>query len=301
MTLYKNIEEVILALTKMAGIDLLRDTPRFIALMSDYAPNLADEQRLIRKFSRSGGMSVLIDDVISREKYEKVFTNICIYALKATGDIEKCKEIVKIIRLLPAVLDSYYTTALNAKELYNAGMQYFRRLPKDINIPIAILLFEEAFRLGSVDAPLYIARTYLKGKGVSQNIEKGMYYLELAAANKNTRAIIELAECLWKGNNTRVDISRSVSLLKGLDDPHAMFTLSEIYKENMEYDKAVEYLVRAAERNHVYAQYNLAVAYATGQGTKRNTAKAKHWLRSAALLGHNEARVKLEELGEEWN
>ena len=69
----------------------------------------------------------------------------------------------------------------------------------------------------------------------------------------------------------------------------------------MEYEKAFEYYLKGAEGNHVYAQYSVALAFATGQGIKRDMQEAKKWLRSAASLGHGEARHKLEELGEKWD
>lgn len=102
---------------------------------------------------------------------------------------------------------------------------------------------------------------------------------------------------LWKEINTEKNIPYAVTLLKSIEDPNAMFMLGEIYKGNIEYEKAFDCYLMAAERNHVYAQYDTALAYVTGQGTKRDIREAKKWLRSAASLGHSEARKKLERNG----
>lgn len=301
MKQYNNIEDAIIALTKIYGVEIWKETPRFIAILSDFVPNLADAQRRIRVFARSGGMAALLEDVSSHKSYAETLAHICLYAVNATAEDAQRHEIVETVKKLPAALDNFYISSAEPKAVYDAGMNYYRRFPKDKNVPVALLILEEAWRLGSVDALLYISNSYLKGKGVSQNIEKGISYLELAVKEKNTRAIIEMAEYLWKGYGIKRDVSRAVSLLKSVDDPNALYMLSEIYKENREYDKAVKCLIPAAERNHVYAQYDLATAYATGQGAKRNIQEAKKWLHSAASLGHSEARKKLEELGERWD
>ena len=301
MNQYNTIEDAVVALTKTYGIDLLTNGPRFIALLSDYAPNHYETQKYIRAFTRAGGMKALSEDIAARTSYSTIIGHICSYAVNASTDDDWRHVIVNSVKGIPLALDANGSTQVSSEEIYNVGMNYYRSFPKEKNIPVAILILEEAWRLGSIDALLYISSSYMKGKGIPQNKEKGIHYLELAAKSNNPRATIELAECLWKGNGVEKDLSRAVTLLRRVDDPNAMYLLSEIYKENIEYSKAVDCLLHAAERNHVYAQYDLAIAYATGQGTKRDIQEAKKWLRSAASLGHNEARRKLEEVGEKWD
>lgn len=77
--------------------------------------------------------------------------------------------------------------------------------------------------------------------------------------------------------------------------------LGEIFRENAEYEKAFNYYLKGAKSNHVYAQFSVALAFATGQGVKRDMQEAKRWLKSAASLGHGEAQHKLKELGEKWD
>lgn len=300
MNQYNTIEDAIVALTQKYGIEILENTSRFIALLSDFAPNFPEAQLCIRQFSRANGMNMLIMDMKEHKSYAAIIATICSIVIQATAEDIKCHEIVGMVKKIPSVLDSYYSAPIDAKSVYDKGMEYYRKYSKDVYMPIAVLILEEAWHLGCVDALLYISSSYLKGKGIPQNKEKGMYFLELAAKSNNVRASIELAEYLWKGINIDKDINRSVLLLKCVDDPNAMFLLGEIYTENTEYSKALEYYMLAAERNHVYAQFDVAIAYATGQGTKRNMLEAKKWLHSAAALGHSEARKKLEELGEKW-
>ena len=146
-----------------------------------------------------------------------------------------------------------------------------------------------------------MSSAYLKGKGIRQNMEKGMRYLELASESGNVKASLDLAEHLWKGISIDKDLQRAVAVLKKLNDSNAYYMLGEIFRENAEYEKAFEYYSKGAENNHVYAQYAVALAYATGQGTKRDMREAKKWLHASASLGHSEARKKLEELNERWD
>ena len=301
MIQYNNIVDAIVALTQKYGIEIFNSTPRFISLLSDWTPNLPEEQHIIRRFSRANGMIAVAGGITEHKQYTSVLSAICSTAVQASKDDLERHAMVRIAKDILGALDKEYSTPANPKSVFECGMEYYRRPPKEENIPIAILILEDAGQSGFTDALYYISNSYLKGKGIQQDSEKGLQYLELAAKNNNKRAKLELAEYLWKGINVDQDAGRAVSLLKDLDDPNAMYMLGEIFRENAEYTKAFEYYVLAAEKNHVYAQYDTAIAYATGQGTKRNIQEAKRWLHSAASLGHSEARRKLEELGEKWD
>ena len=301
MMQYNTIEDAIVALTQKYGIEVFDKTTRFIALLSDYAPNHSAAQMDIRAFARTDGFILMADAIRSNDEYPALLSMICEKAVLAADESEKRKAIVSEVKNIAAAINNKYAKPADVSAIYAEGMNYYRRFPKEKNIPVAILLLEEAGDLGSSEALLYISSAYLKGKGVTQNTEKGMRYLQEAAKKGNSRASLDLAEYLWKGINIERNVSRAVSILRQVDDHHALFMLGEIFRENSEYDKAFEYYRQAAENNNVYAQYAVALAYATGQGTKRNIQEAKKWLRSAASLGHSDARKKLEELGEKWD
>ena len=292
MMQYNTIEDAIVALTQKYGIEVFDKTTRFIALLSDYAPNHSAAQMDIRAFARTDGFILMADAIRSNDEYPALLSVICEKAVLAADESEKRKAIVSEVKIIAAAINNKYAKPADVSAIYAEGMNYYRRFPKEKNIPVAILLLEEAGDLGSSEALLYI---------LQQNTEKGMRYLQEAAKKGNPRASLDLAEYLWKGINIERNVSRAVSILRQVDDHHALFMLGEIFRENSEYDKAFEYYRQAAENNNVYARYAVALAYATGQGTKRNIQEAKKWLRSAASLGHSDARKKLEELGEKWD
>lgn len=301
MTQYSTIADAIFALMQKYGMEVFDDTPRFIALLSDYAPSHAEEQLNIRAFARAGGMAKVAGCIAKRVSYASLLSSICEAASKAADEEDRQLAIVESVKKIAATINSQYAECSDPSSLYAEGMNYFRKIPKETNMPVAILLFEESWKSGCKDPLQYLSSAYLKGKGVRKNAEKGMHYLELAADSGNVKASLDFAEHLWKGANIDKNLPRAVEVLKKLNDSNAHYMLGEIFRENAEYEKAFDYYCKGAENCHVYAQYAVALAYATGQGVKRNIQEAKRWLRSAASLGHGEARHKLEELGEKWD
>lgn len=301
MTQYNTIADAVFALIQKYGEEVLENTPRFIALLSDYAPNHAEEQLNIRAFARAGGMVKVAGCIAKREGYTSLLSSICEAASKAADEEEHQIAIVESMKKIAAAINSQYAECKDPSSLYAEGMNFFRRFPKETNMPVAILLLEESWKCGCKDSLQYLSSVYLKGKGVRRNVKKGMHYLELASEAGNVKASLDFAEHLWKGDDIEKNLPRAVAVLKKLNDSNAYYMLGEIFRGNAEYGKAFEYYMKGAENNHVYAQYAVALAYATGQGVKRDMQEAKNWLRSAALLGHGDARKKLEELGEKWD
>lgn len=282
-------------------MEVFDNTSRFIALLSDYAPNHTEEQFNIRVFARAGGMVKVAGCIARKESYASLLSLICEIAVKAVDGEDCQRAIVESVKKIAAIIDNQYAECRDPSSLYAEGMNYFRRFPKETNMPVAILLFEESWRRGCNDCLQYLSSAYLKGKGIRRNSEKGMHFLELASEAGNLKASLDFAEHLWKGNDIEKNLPHAVTVLKKLNDSNAYYMLGEIFHENAEYEKAFDYYYKGAENNHVYAQYAVALAYAIGQGVKRDMQEAKKWLKSAALLGHSDARKKLEELGEKWD
>ena len=85
-------------------------------------------------------------------------------------------------------------------------------------------------------------------------------------------------------------------------DPEAQYTLGLVYvsgngdpskqtAENSE--KAVEWFRKAAENNHVKAQFILATCYDTGEGVVKDLTEAIKWYKKAAEQGSPEAQYNL--------
>jgi TPR repeat protein len=61
----------------------------------------------------------------------------------------------------------------------------------------------------------------------------------------------------------------------------------------LDYEKATEWLLKAAKGGHAPAQYSLALRYKLGQGVEKDTKQEASWYQKAAKQGNSEARYQL--------
>ena len=59
---------------------------------------------------------------------------------------------------------------------------------------------------------------------------------------------------------------------------------------------AIKYFIKAGERGHIEAQYDLAFMYENGIGSEIDIEKAIEWYTAAASYNHPEAKKALERL-----
>ena len=60
--------------------------------------------------------------------------------------------------------------------------------------------------------------------------------------------------------------------------------------------EAVKWFRAAAEQGHAYAQYNLGLSYADGDGVEQDKAEAAKWYGKAAEQGYEAAKAALKGL-----
>ena len=69
------------------------------------------------------------------------------------------------------------------------------------------------------------------------------------------------------------------------------------YGVEQDYEKAVEWFQKAAEQGNTWSLYMMGFCNEYGQGTEQNTEKAIEWYQKAAEDGSEEAQKALERLG----
>jgi len=84
----------------------------------------------------------------------------------------------------------------------------------------------------------------------------------------------------------------SLFLLVAIPASATMEDVQKAFKDK-NYKQAFELIQPYAEAGDVVAQYNLAMMYATGDGTTVNDEKAVHWYIKAAKSGHTKAQNNL--------
>ena len=101
---------------------------------------------------------------------------------------------------------------------------------------------------------------YKKGEGVEQDLEKAIYWFELAANQNVYDAAFELGYLYY------YDRGKFFSYLKAKD-----------------------WFLKAAKNGNAVAQYRLGIIFYSGYGTPVNNAKAIYWLKKSADQGNNPA------------
>ncbi len=178
---------------------------------------------------------------------------------------------------------------------YSLAYYYHEKEPK---FPLkAFEWFMVAAKQNHTESEYYVGLYYQNGKGVPQNIEQAIFWLEKAALKKDKNALYHLAMILIKQENKDFKtIAKLLEQAAALDHPHAQYNLAVMYQkgdgveQNMQ--KSFFWYEKAANANLAIAQYNLGMIYFEGSTVEKDETKAKELWQKAADQGL-EAAVKL--------
>lgn len=146
--------------------------------------------------------------------------------------------------------------------MYGAGLE---GLPKDIKKAEDWLI--KAAQLGEAR---FVANMYQYGIILPKDIQKAIYWNQQAAKKNDIKAVLALGAIYIDGKDIKRDLV-----------------------------KAKHYFKKAAEQNEPHALYMLALMHEYGEGAERNLNMATKLYKQAALLGHTDAKKKLNQLNEE--
>ncbi|MFZ5692529.1 MAG: hypothetical protein ACOY5F_14870 [Pseudomonadota bacterium] len=156
---------------------------------------------------------------------------------------------------------------------------------------------------GQPAAEFEVGIRQIEGRGVAQNTEAGLRWLERAAEAGLAPAHFRIAGLYEKGIGVKKNLSAArrhyiAAAEKG--NAKAMHNLAVLYAEGIDgkpdYKTAAEWFRRAAEYGVADSQYNLAILHARGIGVEQNLSEAYKWLALAALQGDTDAAKKRDEI-----
>ncbi|HWV51629.1 hypothetical protein [Pseudorhodoplanes sp.] len=156
---------------------------------------------------------------------------------------------------------------------------------------------------GQPAAEFEIGIRQIEGRGVPQNTEAGLRWLERAAEAGLAPAHFRIAGLYEKGIGVKKNLSiarRHYIAAAEKGNAKAMHNLAVLYAEGVDgkpdYKTAAEWFRRAADYGVADSQYNLAILYARGIGVDQNILESYKWLSLAALQGDNDAAKKRDEI-----
>lgn len=181
-----------------------------------------------------------------------------------------------------------YLTGLGVEHSEAKGIQHLEQLAK----------------MGDASSQFALGLAYARGKyGLSQSLEKSLYYYQLAADQNFPEALMAL------GNLYEEGIGGEVSLKKVFDCYFQAAEIGNAYARNKlglaywqgnwgltrSYEKAIYYFELAAQKNLPNAYINLGHCYKHGRGAKKSYNRAFHYYKKAAecnlAQGHQELAV----------
>lgn len=168
----------------------------------------------------------------------------------------------------------------------------------------ALQWLTQAAERGLPQAEERIGDLFIDGKYLKKDNEKGVRYLEKAAAHNNWDAQIKQFQSYKQGFYKDIlfekDEEKAFSLLRRFAEagnPKACLMIADYYENGnamlMEHREVLGYLRRAADKDYEPAMFRLATVLLDGYYVKRSTGAAKKLLDRAAASGNPDAQFAL--------
>jgi hypothetical protein len=193
---------------------------------------------------------------------------------------------------------------------HTLGWSYFigEGVEKDSELAFYWMYKAKAAEQNNTESQIHIGFMYLNGEGIEQNDTRAAEWLLKAAQLGCWEAQYHMQ---WfydvgKGVKQDLEMARFWGCMSGLNDPNDFFDQATFYyskpdyigserlKIHEHYNMLAAYFYRkAAELNHLSAQYNLGQLYYQGSGVVQNYEEAVFWYRKAAEQNQPDAQFAL--------
>lgn len=167
--------------------------------------------------------------------------------------------------------------------LYAQGVGVGKSLRK------AVELFEMAGEKGNRSSQYNLGVCYSNGMGVEKDDYKAYEWYKMAADNGSTYGQYQVALCYEDGRGVKTDSLAAVLYFKQAAEKgheestwkYAKYLYYGLGGGNVNYEAAVGYILKAANKHVIEAQDLLAECYEKGRGVPVNEEKAKKWRENA--------------------
>lgn len=178
----------------------------------------------------------------------------------------------------------------NAEGQYNLGFSFLRGRGTEKDKEKCIMWLTKSALQGYAEAQYLLGNCYYEGEDVEEDIDKAEEWLKLAAnqehieAMRTLRVLYETVEDKEDWNEKSDYWALRIAELREADE-YDYYLAGLVYKSRKNYEKAFEWIQKAAEKGHQYAMDSLACFYESGRGVIQNDKKALEWYKKAAATG----------------
>ncbi|MBR2274702.1 MAG: SEL1-like repeat protein, partial [Lachnospiraceae bacterium] len=214
----------------------------------------------------------------------------CYYAEGVSRDLEQARE--------------YFSKVLEISE--NAEASYFlgRISEAEEDYESAKTQYEKAVEQGSDLGRLALGMLYQKGRGTDMDLDKAVLLYKEAEKNGCIEANCGLGDLYQKGlGGYEQDAKKAIACFETAANAperewsaYACSSIAYMYYSedsgvDQDYEKAMEWFLKAAEAGRTSAMNYIARMYALGQGVKEDNEEALSWYQKAAEAGDTTAMI----------
>lgn len=207
------------------------------------------------------------------------------------GTLQDRKEALRWFR--ESAKAAYVPAMLKLMQFYNDG-----ELVKK-NLTLSMSWGKKAAATGEPEGQYALAKAYIYGEPEIQDTDKGLKLLVDMVQQGDAAAEDMIQEVHRKMRKAKESFDQGI---RNPSTASGYYEMGMYCKEGDGYHRylkeAAEYFRKAAEKEHIQAQYQLALAYYTGAGVKKDEPESIRWLEKAAAKSHKEAGELLAELRE---
>lgn len=190
----------------------------------------------------------------------------------------------------------------DAYSAYQLGLYGLDHSQTVHEVETSVKWLESSFAHGNGDAALVLGTFYENGGDglIEMKPDTAITWFEKGLSVGQAECASELAFYYREGIVVPKDKEKALALYKKavtLGDEDSLFSLALLYMENKEEEKALPYLLKAAETGNRKAQYMAGYMYIFGKGTEENREEGIFYLEQAAQGGDQGAEKLLAELG----
>ncbi len=160
----------------------------------------------------------------------------------------------------------------------------------------AVELYEQAIVAGDSKARSELASAYQEGEGVPQDRARAAELYKQGADSGDATLQFNLAVCYLKGNGVNADAAearRHFQLAAEAGHPTAQYNYGTQLMQSGSDQEGVTWILKAAAQGELVALHQAAVNYRTGRGVEQNFETALEYFRRAADREHRDSEYQL--------